>query len=56
MNEEALLKRIVIDPRIMLGKPVIRGSRLTVELVVEKLAYGETFEALKKESWTRKPS
>jgi uncharacterized protein (DUF433 family) len=28
MTEKALLRRIVIDPTIMLGKPVIRGTRL----------------------------
>jgi len=33
----------------MLGKPVIRGTRLTVEIIVEKLAYGQTFDDLKKD-------
>jgi uncharacterized protein (DUF433 family) len=42
MNEQALLQRIILDPNIMSGKPVIRGTRLTVALVVEKLAYGAT--------------
>jgi uncharacterized protein (DUF433 family) len=32
------LKRIVVDPKVMLGKPVIRGTRITVELILEKLA------------------
>lgn len=49
MTEEKLLKRIVIDPKIMLGKPVIKGTRLTVELVVEKIAFGATVETLKKD-------
>ncbi len=31
---------IVSDPKIMLGKPVIRGTRITVELILEKLAAG----------------
>ena len=35
-------ERIVADPDIMLGKPVIRGTRITVELILEKLAAGET--------------
>ncbi len=33
-----LLNRVGIDPRIMLGKPVIRGTRITVEAILEKLA------------------
>jgi len=49
MSEETLLRRIVINPEIMLGKPVIKGTRLTVELIVEKLAYGETVEDIKKD-------
>jgi uncharacterized protein (DUF433 family) len=49
MTEKALLKRIVINPKIMLGKPVIKGTRLTVEIIVEKLAYGENVEDLKKD-------
>lgn len=34
--------RIVIDPRVMLGKPVIRGTRIAVELIVRKLSEGAT--------------
>jgi uncharacterized protein (DUF433 family) len=44
MTEERLLKRIVINPKIMLGKPIIKGTRLPVEIIVEKIAYGETAE------------
>ena len=39
-----LLNRIEVDTKIMFGKPVIRGSRLTVELILEKLANGYTDE------------
>ncbi len=49
MTEEKLLKRIVTNPKIMLGKPVIKGTRLTVEIIIEKIAYGETIEDLKKD-------
>ncbi len=34
------------DPKIMLGKPVIRGTRITVEHILESLAAGETIEQL----------
>ena len=36
------LDRIEINPAVMMGKPVIRGTRITVELVLRKLAEGET--------------
>ncbi len=35
-----LLKRIVVDPRVMAGKPVIKGSRITVDMILELLAAG----------------
>ena len=34
--------RIVVDPNVMLGKPVIRGTRIPVELIVRKLGEGAT--------------
>ena len=34
------------DPSIMMGKPVIAGTRVTVELVLEKLGSGETVEQI----------
>ncbi len=37
---------IISDPEIMFGKPCIRGTRISVDLVVEKLANGETIEYL----------
>jgi uncharacterized protein (DUF433 family) len=49
MTEEKLLKRIVLDPKIMLGKPVIKGTRLTVEIIIEKIAYGATTEDLRRD-------
>lgn len=49
MTEEKLLRRIIIDPKIMLGKPVIKGTRLPVEIIVEKMAYGQTIDDLKKD-------
>ncbi len=34
--------RIEVDPKVMLGKPVIRGTRVPVELIVRKLGEGAT--------------
>jgi uncharacterized protein (DUF433 family) len=39
-------KHIISDPSIMMGKPVIKGTRITVELILEKLAAGETLEQI----------
>jgi uncharacterized protein (DUF433 family) len=36
------LPMVVSDPRIMMGKPVIAGTRITVERILERLAAGET--------------
>ena len=37
---------IVSDPEVVMGKPVVAGTRITVELILEKLAAGETIEQL----------
>ena len=37
---------IVSDPFVMMGKPLIVGTRITVELILEKLAAGETIEQI----------
>ncbi len=39
-------KRVVVDPDVMTGKPVIRGTRITVELLLRKLSEGATEEEL----------
>jgi uncharacterized protein (DUF433 family) len=39
-----LLKRISVNPKVMVGKPVIRGTRLTVEYILGLLAQGDTVE------------
>jgi uncharacterized protein (DUF433 family) len=44
MNELRLLDRITLDPKVMAGKPIIRGTRLTVEYVLNLLARGTTPE------------
>jgi uncharacterized protein (DUF433 family) len=40
------LDRIVSDPEIVHGKPAIRGTRITVQVILELLSAGETFEEL----------
>ncbi len=40
LREEDLLRRIVVDPGVMAGKPVIRGTRITVDVILELLAAG----------------
>ena len=34
------------DPSVMMGKPVVAGTRITVELILEKLAAGETIDQI----------
>jgi uncharacterized protein (DUF433 family) len=38
--EEQFRQRITLDPNVMVGKPVIRGTRIPVELIVRMLAQG----------------
>jgi uncharacterized protein (DUF433 family) len=40
MSDEQLLSRITLSPDVMVGKPVIRGTRLTVEFILGLLAHG----------------
>lgn len=42
----ALTGRIIVDPKILTGKPVVRGTRVSVELVVELLAAGWSHEQI----------
>jgi uncharacterized protein (DUF433 family) len=42
MNEIHLLERITINPKVMVVKPVIKSTRLTVEYVLGLLAHGAT--------------
>lgn len=40
MNDQQLLERIILNPKVMIGKPVIKGTRLTVEYILNLLAHG----------------
>ena len=42
MTDQQLLERISINPKVMVGKPVIRGTRLSVEFIVKLLAHGSS--------------
>jgi uncharacterized protein (DUF433 family) len=44
-------KLIISDPKIMMGKPVIAGTRITVEMILEKLSAGETVEQIPPDRW-----
>jgi len=46
MTREELAKHISVDPRVCFGRPVIRGTRIWVALIVDNLAEGVTEEAL----------
>ncbi len=46
MNNQSLLKRITVKPEIFGGKPIIRGMRISVELILSLLAQGETGGAI----------
>ncbi len=43
------MKRIVVDSKVMVGKPVIRGTRVTVYEIVNRVAQGQSFEAIEKD-------
>jgi uncharacterized protein (DUF433 family) len=49
MNRNRLLERIVINPKVMVGKPVIRGTRLTVQYILGLLAHGTTVDEVLQE-------
>ena len=46
---EKLLERVVVDPNILAGKPVIRGTRIPVYLIVELMATGTNVNDVVKE-------
>jgi uncharacterized protein (DUF433 family) len=46
MANHELLGRIVVNPKVMVGKPVIKGTRLTVHFILGLLAHGASFEEI----------
>jgi uncharacterized protein (DUF433 family) len=48
-RKQALLDRITCDPRVMVGKPIIKGTRLTVEYVLNLLGHRSTIDDILEE-------
>jgi len=48
-TEHELLARIVVNPKVMAGKPILKGTRITVELVLRLLAQGLSAEEILKD-------
>lgn len=49
MDREKLLQRIIINPKIMTGKPIIKGTRLSVQYILNLLANDYTVDEILKE-------
>jgi uncharacterized protein (DUF433 family) len=49
IHEARRHERIVMDPRVMTGKPTIKGTRITVELILRKLGAGMTSEEIRED-------
>ena len=55
MTDRRLLERIERNPEVMLGKPVVRGTRITVELILDLLAKGQREDDVLREYPELKP-
>jgi uncharacterized protein (DUF433 family) len=49
MTDKELLERIVVDPEVMVGKPVVLGTRLTVPFILGLLAHGASIDEILRE-------
>jgi uncharacterized protein (DUF433 family) len=49
MEDQQLLERITLNPKVMVGKPVIKGTRLTVKYILNMLAHGATVSEIMEE-------
>ena len=48
-SEDVLLERVTVDRKVLVGKPVIKGTRLSVEFILGLLAHGMTIEEILEE-------
>ena len=48
-GQNQLLERITLSPKIMVGKPIIRGTRLTVQYILNLLAHGASIDEILQE-------
>ena len=55
MKDQGLLERITLNPKAMVGKPIIKGTRLTVEYILNLLAHGATTDEILEEYQGLKP-
>ena len=46
MTDQQLLNHITVDPKVMVGKPVIKGTRLAVEYILNLMAHGATVDEI----------
>jgi len=49
MEQKQLFEHITLNPKIMVGKPVIKGTRLTVQYILNLLAHGATVDEILQE-------
>ncbi|MBA2733684.1 MAG: DUF433 domain-containing protein [Acidobacteria bacterium] len=55
MKDQELLERIILNPKVMTGKPIIKGTRLSVEYILNLLAHGATTGEILEEYQGLKP-
>lgn len=46
MSDQELLERIALSPQVLKGRPVVRGTRLAVDYILNLLAHGSTWEEI----------
>ena len=55
MTDQELRERITCDPQVMVGKPVIKGTRLTVDYILNLMAHGSSVDEILEEYDGLKP-